>query len=117
MPHPHIPSREQADASLDRFYKHLGHQPLSKRFDRMPRLAGRPVHADLGATIDRLRRSNPIAAVQRSASPAKLRYRLFRRRVINGTNRLLDAGTTAAVIGIGGWVVAPAVLTIIVGKL
>lgn len=31
MQHPHIPSREQADASLARFYEHLGHRPPAPR--------------------------------------------------------------------------------------
>lgn len=31
MQQPHIPSREQADASLARFYEHLGHRPPAPR--------------------------------------------------------------------------------------
>ncbi|WP_063113202.1 hypothetical protein [Sphingomonas melonis] len=38
MQHPHIPSREQADASLASFYKHLGHRPPTPRLIRPTRL-------------------------------------------------------------------------------
>ncbi len=116
MPHPHIPSREQADASLRRFYDRLGHRPPALRFDDTPRFADRPVHADLGATVRRLRRANPVATIVRPAQPVRLRYRLARRRFIDGTKRLFDAGITIAVVGIAGWVVVPAVLSLIAGR-
>jgi hypothetical protein len=45
-----------------------------------------------------------------------LRYRLARRRFIDGTKRLFDAGITIAVVGIAGWVVVPAVLSLIAGR-
>lgn len=36
--HPHIPSRDQADASLARFYEHLGHRPPTPRLIHPTRL-------------------------------------------------------------------------------
>lgn len=117
MPHPHIPSREQADASLKRFYDHLGHRSLARGADAAPRLSGRPVHTDLGATVERLRRATPAAAIVRPIPPIRLRYRLARRRFIDASNRLLDAGITLAVVGIAGYVVVPAALAMITGRL
>ncbi|WP_375292074.1 hypothetical protein [Sphingomonas melonis] len=38
MQHPHIPSRDQADASLARFYEHLGHRPPTPRLIHPTRL-------------------------------------------------------------------------------
>ena len=117
MPHPYIPSREQADASPKRFYDHLGRRSLARGADTAPRLSGRPVHTDLGATVERLRRAKPAAAIVRPIPPIRLLYRLAQRRFIAATNRLFDAGITIAVIGIGGYVVIPAALTLIAGRL
>lgn len=101
MPLSHLPSRDHADASLARFYKHLGHRPAASRFDATPRLSGQPTHAHLSKTVRRLRRADPLP----------IRLRIARRRVLNGADRLFNASCTIAVFGIVGYVIVPAAFT------
>lgn len=90
MPHPHIPSREQADASLHRFYAQLGHAPRSSHQHETPRLI-RPV---------------------RSVAP-----RLIRERRLALWSRTMDLACIAALVAIALWVGLPVVLTLIAGAL
>lgn len=89
MPHPHIPSREQADVSLDRFFAHLGHAPSSHR-PEAPRLI-RPV---------------------RAVAP-----RLIRERRLALWSRTLDLICIIALAAIALWVGLPVLLTMIAGSL
>ncbi|WP_230781547.1 hypothetical protein [Sphingomonas sp. Leaf37] len=101
MPLSHLPSRDQADASLARFYEQLGHRPPASRFDATPRLSGQPTHAQLSKTVRRLRRANPLP----------IRLRIARRRVLSGADRLFNATCTVTVFGIVGYVILPAAVT------
>lgn len=117
MPHPYIPSREQAEASLDRFYQRLGHRPLSLRFDAMPRLSGRAVHTDLAATVQRLRQVDAVATAVRPAQPIRSRIRRARRSLTRDANRAFDQATTATTAAIACWVGVPVALALIAGTL
>lgn len=114
MQQPHILTREQADASLARFLADLGHDgadPLS--LSAAPRLSGSEVHETLGETVARLR-ARDIAQQHRHARPhpARVKVRLVRRRCTDAVERFFDLAMTGAVVGIGGFVILPALVTI-----
>lgn len=90
MPLHHLHSREQADASLARFFVFLGHRPPSQHHEDAPRLI-RPV---------------------RMVAP-----RLARQRRLALWSRTLDMISLAAVAGIACWVGMPVALTLIAGAL
>jgi hypothetical protein len=109
---PHIPTREQADASFARFLADLGHRDDPLNISTMPRLSGAAVHETLGATVGRLRARETAAMLHRPAPrPLRIKVRLVRRRWIDTADRVFNMAMTGAVIGIGGYVILPALVT------
>lgn len=78
----------------------------------MPRLSEVPVHEHLGATVHRLRRMEIPAAMVVPKPPVRVRAKIAKRRVIDGFDRLFNVAGTFAVVGIVGYVILPAVVTI-----
>lgn len=114
MQQSHIPIREQSDAALIQFFTTLGHRPpATLAFRASPRLSGRPVHANLSSTVDRLR--------ARTADPLTTRLALRLIALRDDAEAKRDrAANRAMLVGLfvfTSWFVVPVALAAVAGAL
>lgn len=114
MQQPHIPTREQSDASLITFFAALGHRPpATLAFRASPRLSDRPVHADLPSTVARLR-ARTADPVTRNLAP---RLIALRDAAEVKRDRIANRLAVAVLVVFAGWFAVPVALAAAAGAL